>query len=274
MLTLKHKIPVRIHAAISTAVMLGLSVGTLRAQTNLVANGSFEEGPAGEGQFTGWDWLGPADNNSNYGVAPSGAFPDVAERGSYYAYFRGHPTDNSQDCLGTTVHLKVGGLYSISYYLGADGPTVDSGAGMWVVIGASFGINLAQDVMLTAFLPNSSNAIPYQKFNTFYLATNASPILSFHGINATNGINAASAILLDNISVVLAYPPLSLGFSRPNSLVFTWPFTESPYRLQAVASLSNTDWMTLTNVPVDVGTNSQIVLPVSANLQFFRLTLP
>jgi len=274
-LIMKHDVAVTLHAAISTVALgLGLSAGTLRAQTNLVANGSFEAGPAGEGQFTGWGWLGPADNYSNYGVAQSSTSPDVAEQGSYYAYFRGHPTDNSQDCLGTTVNLKVGGLYDISYYLGTDGSTLGNGAAMWVVIGSSFGIDLAQDVMLTAFLPNSSNAMPYQKFRTAYLATNASPILSFHGINATNGINAASAILLDNVSVVLAYPPLSLGFSRPTSLVFTWPFTNSPYRLQSAASLTNTHWVTLTNVPVTVTTNNQIVLPLAANIQFFRLTLP
>ena len=140
---------------------------------------------------------------------------------------------------------------------------------MWVVIGASFGIDLAQDVMLNAFLPNSSNAIPYQKFSTVYFATNASPILSFHGINATNGINAASAILLDNVSVVLTYPRLSLSFS-PNSLVFTWPFTNSPYRLQSVASLTGTSWESLTNVPMNVGNNSQVVLPVSALVRPLR----
>lgn len=272
---MKHKIAVTTPVAISTvALALALSTGTVRAQTNLVANGSFEAGPAGEGQFTSWWWLGPADNNSNYGVAQSGTAPDVAEQGSYYAYFRGHPTDSSQDCLGTTVNLTVGALYEISYYLGTDGSTLGNGAAMWVVIGSSFGINLAEDVMLTAFLPNSSNAIPYQKFSTVYLATNASPILSFHGINATNGLNATSAILLDNVSMVLTYPPLKLGFSPPNSLIFTWPFTNSPYRLQAAASLINSQWVTLTNLPVNFRNNNQIVLPVSTNMQFFRLTLP
>ena len=271
---MNRNMAVTIRTAISTvALVLGVSAGTLRGQTNLVANGSFEAGPVGQGQFTGWGAIGPADNNSNYGVAKSGVAPDVAEHGSYYAYFRGHPTDSSQDCLGTTVNLKVGGLYDISYYLGTDGSTLGKGAAMWVVIGASFGIDLAQDAMLTAFLPNSSNAIPYQKFSTVYFATNASPILSFHGINATNGINAASAILLDNVSVVLTYPRLSLSFS-PNSLVFTWPFTNSPYRLQSVASLTGTSWESLTNVPMNVGNNSQVVLPVSAKMQFFRLTLP
>ena len=272
---MKHSFAVSTHAAILTVVIvLGLSAGTLFAQTNLVANGSFEAGPAGEGKFTDWGSLGPASNNSDYGVAQSSTSPDVAEQGSYYAYFRGHPTDNSQDCLGTTVNLKVGALYDISYYLATDGSTLTNGAGMWVVIGSSFGINLEQDVMLTAFLPNSSKAVPYQKFSTVYLATNAWPILSFHGINATNGINATSAILLDNVSVMLTYPPLTLGFSRPNSLVFTWPFTNSPYRLQSAGSLTNTHWVTLTNLPTNVGTNNQVVLPMSASVQFFRLTLP
>jgi hypothetical protein len=261
-------------ASLAVTVVLGLSVGTLRAQTNLVANGSFEAGPTGQGQFTDWGLVGPASNNSKYGVAQSSAAPDVAEQGTNYAYFRGHPTDSSQDCLGTTLNLKVGGLYEISYYLGTDGPTTNAGAAMWVVIGSSFGIDLSQDLMLTAFLPNSANALPYQKFSTVYRATGTSPILSFHGINATNGLNAASGILLDNVSVVLAYPPLSLGLSRPSSLVFTWPFTNSPYRLQSSTSLSSGSWVTLTNAPVNAGTNNQIVLPLSTNVEFFRLTMP
>lgn len=263
-----------LRATISTiALALCLSAGTLRAQTNLVANGSFEAGPVGEEKFTAWNWLGPADNNSNYGVTNSTTAPDVAEQGTNYAYFRGHPTDNSQDCLGTTINLKLGALYNISYYLGSDG-AIGNGAAMWVVIGPSFGIDLTQDIMLTAFIPNSATAIPYQQFSSVYLATNAAPILSFHGINAANGLGATSALLLDNVSVVLTYPPLSLNFSPPNSLVFTWPFTNSPYRLQAAASLAGSSWVILTNVPLNVGTNSQMILPVSTNQQFFRLTLP
>ncbi len=260
------------------AAVAWLAVGFVafeaKAQTNLVANGGFEAGPAGEGHFTNWGWLGPADNFSNYGVAQSSSFPDVAEEGNYYAYFRGHPTDNSQDCLGTTVNLKVGGLYNVSYYLGTDGSTLGTGAAMWVVIGTSFGIDLGQDVMLTAFYANSSNAIPYREFSVNYLATTASPILSFHGINATNGMPATNAILLDGVWMTLAYPPLNLRLSSPNQLVFRWPFTNSPYRLQSSTSLASTNWTTLTNVPVNAGTNSQIVLTAQAGQQFYRLTLP
>lgn len=271
---MKPDVVLFVRAAISTITFaLCLFTGALHAQSNLVVNGSFEAGPDGERQFTDWNWLGPADNNSNYGVTNSSTPPDAAEQGTNYAYFRGHPTDNSQDCLGTSFNLKLGALYNISYYLGTDG-AIGNGAAMWVVIGPSFGIDLSQDIMLTAFLPNSSSAVPYQQFSSIYLATNTSPILSFHGINATNGISATSAILLDNVSVVLAYPQLSLAISSPNSLVFTWPFTNSPYRLQSAASLTDASWVTLTNVPQNAGTNSQIILPVSANTQFFRLTLP
>lgn len=271
---MKRNLHLSIRATISIVTLaLCLLANTLCAQTNLVANGSFEAGPDGKEQFTDWNWLGPADNNSNYGVTNSTIAPDVAEQGTNFAYFRGHPTDNSQDCLGSTVNLKLGALYDISYYLGTDG-AIGNGAAMWVVIGPSFGIDLSQDIMLTAFLPNSSSALPYQKFSAIYLATNASPILSFHGINATNGISATNAILLDNVSMVLTYPPLNLTFSPPGSLVFTWPFTNSPYRLQSAASLDGASWVTLTNLPVNAGTNNQIILPESNAMQFFRLTLP
>ncbi|SRR5258707_75379 len=272
---MKNDIRISTSAVVSAAwLALGPYAAGARAQTNLVVNGSFEAGPAGEGQFTAWGWLGPADNFSNYGVAHSTVSPPVAEEGNNYAYFRGHPTDSSQDCLGTTVHLKAGARYHISYYLATDGSTLGSGAVMWVVIGTSFGIDLSQDIMLTAFYPNSPNALPYQEFSTNYLATTASPILSFHGINATNGLAATTAILLDNVSVTLTYPPLHLGLAPSNQLVLRWSYTNSPYRLQANASLATTNWVTLTNVPANSGTNSQVVLPMTAGEQFYRLTLP
>jgi hypothetical protein len=243
------------------------------AQTNLVANGSFEAGPAGQNVFTAWGWVAGSDGNSNFGVTNSATPPAVAEQGSYFAYFRGHPTDNSQDCLGTDLTLKLGGLYNVSYYLGTDGP-LTNGAAIWIQIGTSFGLDSVHDITLPGFFPHSAVAIPYQKFSTNIIATNTSVILSFHGINATNGLAVTNAILLDNVSVVQTYPPLTLNFIRPNTLVFTWPFTNSPYRLQANTALDTTNWTTLTNVPVNLGTNNQITLTTSTNRQFYRLTLP
>jgi hypothetical protein len=249
------------------ALVLGLSAGAVLAQQNLIVNGSFESG-VGNQNFPGWDLIGPADNNSDYGVAAAGAAPDVAEQGANYAYFHGNPTDGSQDCLGATVHLTVGAPYTISYYLGTDGPTHGSGAAMWAVIGTSFGIDYSQDISLTAYFPNSSNALPYQKFTTIYTATNSSEMLSFHGIDAT------SSILLDNVSMTPVMPQLNVGRSPTNKLAFNWTCWTNGFRLQSIASLGTTNWVTLTNLPVTAGASNQIVMPAPTSNLFYRLTLP
>jgi hypothetical protein len=255
----------------SVGLALGWSTGAVFAQQNLINNGSFESGAPGYKNFPEWDAIGPADNNSDYGVATASVSPDVAEQGTNYAYFHGDPTDDSQDCLGQTVNLTVGAQYTISYYLGTDGTTLGSGAEMYVVIGTSFGIDYSQDVQLTDYEPNSSNALPYQKFTSIITATNANPILSFHGFDAT------SAILLDNVSMTLVVPSppqLNVKAAPTNMLAFTWTSPTNGYRLQANASPGTTNWTTLTNAPVTVGSSNQIVLPAPGSNLFYRLTLP
>lgn len=267
---MKNNSAIRINPVISTVgLVLGLSAGAVFAQQNLIVNGSFESGgQAGIEVFPSW-FLGPADNNSDYGVAQSSVYPDMAEQGNFYAYFHGHPTDSSQDCLGQTVNLTVGAQYTISYYLATDGTTLGSGAAMYAVIGTSFGIDYTYDVPLTTYWPNSSNALPYQKFTSTITATNSSEILSFHGIDAT------SSILLDNVTMTLLVPPgpqLNLSLSPANKLVFTWTSPTNGYLLQANASLATTNWVTMTNAPLTSGSNNQIILPAPASAEFYRLT--
>jgi len=255
----------------TAGLMLGLSTGKAFAQTNLIVNGSFETGGAGVRNFPGWPLVGPASNNSDYGVAQSSVAPDVAEQGNFYAYFHGHPTDTSQDCLGQYVNLTVGAQYTITYYLATDGTTLGSNAAMWVVIGSSYGIDYSQDTLLTAYYPDSTNALPYQKFTTIFTATNSNPILSFHGVDGS------SSILLDNVSVTPAPPPapqLNLSVLPTSQLVFTWTSSTNGFLLQTNASLLTTNWVTLTNQPMTVGSNNQIVLPAPASNLFYRLTLP
>jgi hypothetical protein len=264
---MKKFITLPINGFVTTvSLVLGLSAGDVFAQTNLIVNGSFETG-----SFSGWGSIGPADNNSDFGVAQSSVPPAVAEDGSYYAYFHGHPTDSSQDCLGQSVNLTVGAQYTVTCYLGTDGTTLGSHAALWVVIGSSFGIDYSQDTQLTAYYPNSTNALPYQKFTTVFTATNSNPILSFHGVDAT------SSILLDNVSMTLAMPPApQLNFSvLPTSqLIFTWTSSTNGFLLQANASLATSNWVTLTNQPVTVGSGNQIVLPAPSANVFYRLALP
>jgi hypothetical protein len=272
---MKNNIASKSIALISTAaLLLGLSAGAAFAQQNLLANASFEAGVhniTATGNLPGWGWVGPASDNSDYGVAQSSTPPNVAEQGDFYAYFHGHPTDGSQDCLGQSVALTPGSNYTFTCYLGTDGTTLGSGALMYILIGTSFGIDYSQDTLLVSFLPNSSNAIPYQKFTTNFTATTTSEILACHGVDG------ASSILMDNASIVLAVPttpPLSLGLSPSNTLVFTWAGTTNGVQLQANASLDTTNWVTLTNTPETVGSNLQIVLPAPASNQFYRLMVP
>lgn len=270
----------KIYSIIPIAVAFRVVVSLLvmpaivaQSQSNLVANGSFEIGPAGQNIFTDWGSVAGSGNNSDFGVAKASGGLEVAEQGSYFAYFRGHPTDDSQDCLGTTVNLAVGAIYNISYWLGTDG-ALTNGAAMWAQIGTSFGLS-PQCAPLPPFFPYSQHALSYQKFSTNWVATDASPILSFHGINATNGLAITNGILLDNVSMVLIYPSLKANYSKPSSLQFVWPFTNSPYRLQACTSLVSANWTTLTNDVVSVGTNNQLALTISTNNSFFyRLALP
>jgi hypothetical protein len=262
---------IKIIAVLSTVgLVLGWSGGAVFAQQNMIVNGSFESPGGGVTTFPGW-FIGPADNNSDYGVATSSVSPDVAEQGTNYAYFHGHPTDSSQDCLGQTVNLTVGAQYTVSCYMGTDGTTLGSGAAMWVAIGSSFGLDYSHDVLLTTYYPNSSNALPYQKFTATFTATNSSEILAFHGISAD------SAILVDNVSmslVVPSPPQLSVKLAPTNMLAFAWNSPTNGYRLQANGSLSTTNWTTLTNAPVTVGSSNQIVLPAPTSNLYYRLTLP
>ncbi len=93
-------------------------------------------------------------------------------------------------------------------------------------------------------------------------------ILSFHGIDAT------SDILLDNVSmtpVVPLSPQLGVAMSAGNGLVFSWAATNGGFRLQASATLGSTNWVTLTNETVVVGTNSEVTLAAPSGTMFYRL---
>src|SRR5258708_37474858 len=88
---------------ISTAgLALGFSAGSVFAQQNLIVNGSFETGGAGIERFPGWDAIGPANNNSDYGVAQSSGPPDLAEQGKFFSDLPRHPTHRSPAWLCQT----------------------------------------------------------------------------------------------------------------------------------------------------------------------------
>lgn len=158
--------------------------------------------------------------------------------------------------------------------MATDGTTLNTNSGtytnaaMWVVFGTSFGIDYSQDVLLTGYFPNSATALPYQKFTATVTAKYPTEILSFHGVDAT------SAILLDNVTMTPAPPELSLSLSPTNTLVFTWTYATNGFFLQANPTLGTTNWVTLTNRPTTVGAGNQVILPAPASDVFYRLAPP
>jgi hypothetical protein len=168
-------------------------------------NGSFESG--GPAPFTastpGWGaWLGPASAGSDYGIALAGAAPKTAEDGSYYAYF--HATDSITDCIGEELSTVVGQKYLVSFWVATDGPTSSSSSLLQVVWGPDFSTT-PSDVAVNAFQPASASALPYQHITLTFTAVTTHDILAFHGFDA------ASDILLDNITVTPASSVPAMG---------------------------------------------------------------
>ena len=66
-------------------------------------------------------------------------------------------------------------------------------------------------------------------------------------------------------------PRLSL-VSAPGALAFIWPTNPSGYVLQWNTNLNSTNWLTMTNASIVIGTNCQITIsPLSGASGFFRL---
>ena len=66
-------------------------------------------------------------------------------------------------------------------------------------------------------------------------------------------------------------PHLMITLSATNTIVFLWPTEQTAYALQQNPDLS-TNWVTLSNIPVTVGQQQQVVLPVTrTGRMFYRL---
>jgi len=68
-------------------------------------------------------------------------------------------------------------------------------------------------------------------------------------------------------------PKLDLSIAS-KKLVFNWTSATNGFLVQTNTSLRTTNWVTLTNKPVTVGTNNQIILAAPTNNVFYRLMLP
>ncbi len=66
-------------------------------------------------------------------------------------------------------------------------------------------------------------------------------------------------------------PPLRIALATNATVVVAWPATVTGFLLERNSALDTTNWVTVTNSPVTVGTEKQVTLPASDGGAFYRL---
>jgi hypothetical protein len=92
---------------------------------------------------------------------------------------------------------------------------------------------------------------------------------------ASSGDGSKLFATLNNIGIYSWQwqPTLTMGVSN-QAVVIAWPFCPSGATLQHNSDLTNTNWVDLTNTPTTENGVSQILIPVGAGTDFYRLKLP
>ena len=66
-------------------------------------------------------------------------------------------------------------------------------------------------------------------------------------------------------------PHLAIAPAATNTILLSWPVEVTTYALQQSPDLSPTHWITLTNAPVVVGSQNEVILPRPQGRMFYRL---
>jgi hypothetical protein len=66
-------------------------------------------------------------------------------------------------------------------------------------------------------------------------------------------------------------PALTITSTLTNNLLLSWPTPAPAFAVQQNANLNPTNWLTLPNTPVVVGTNNQVTIPKPSGTMFYRL---
>ena len=66
-------------------------------------------------------------------------------------------------------------------------------------------------------------------------------------------------------------PPLMISLAETNHLLLSWPSSFNGFALQQNSNLNTTNWVTLTNTPIAVGSQYQVTIPPPTGNQFYRL---
>ncbi len=80
---------------------------------------------------------------------------------------------------------------------------------------------------------------------------------------------------LDGLRIYLLVPQPIINLTDTNTVQLSWPVPPGPpFVLQQNSDLTSANWSDLTNTPTVVSNWNQVMLPQSANSQFYRLKYP
>jgi len=190
-------------------LVAALFIGYIQpASANLFTNGDFEGGTyvqtfgiTTDTLPTGWT-NSPPTSMSNLDVFATGSGPGSAQSGTHYIAFQSAVTDGTQDCLNQVISTVPGQKYTVSFWV-----AMTSSSGSQFGLGPEWDSGGANDTTMgtSAFYyhPTNSPAEPYTFFSFTETASSSSTSIYFHGADATG------AVLLDNVSVVVAPEPSS-----------------------------------------------------------------
>jgi hypothetical protein len=69
-------------------------------------------------------------------------------------------------------------------------------------------------------------------------------------------------------------PPLSITLTTSNAVLISWPYPSTGFGLEQNGVLGTTNWVGVTNAPVQVGEQLQVMLSPLAGNSFYRLHSP
>jgi hypothetical protein len=175
---------IRTFLAAATVVVSGLA----HAQANLVVNGSFEQGTAGIGSFSGWQTtLGDAATFVD-SSGQSGPHPGQASDGLWSAYF-GSTLASGGSSISQMLVTAIGQTYVLSFDIAND----NGGGAAANAFSASIGAGVVKSFA-------GLGVQDYVHTLVSFTATSASTLLSFSAYN-DNGY-----LQLDKVAVTAAVP--------------------------------------------------------------------
>ena len=78
----------------------------------------------------------------------------------------------------------------------------------------------------------------------------------------------------DGLRIYALEPQLSIGLTRTNTLLFSWPSSLAGFNLQQNPDLKPANWLVVTNAPTTLGGQNQIITPLPGRSAFYRLYSP